>query len=123
MVDAFFAEAKHNRTIHNAVFDLPVTSLDDLSDFIRFNQELKFLTLALDGLSLNESTILSMAISSPQLDTVGITNCRFENDGSLERILRGCTRLNSLRVGCEDNLQLIALAAFLRGQANVKNLK
>lgn len=79
---------------------------------------MKDLTLALDGVLLEQSTILSSAISSPHLDTVDITKCRFENDGSFEQTLRGCAKVDCLRVGCKHNLKCNALAAFLRDQTN-----
>jgi hypothetical protein len=88
-IGAFFTEVKHNTTIKDANLKLTAgASLDDLIVFIQNNKTLNWLWLGFDEpLSLEQSTALSNTVSSLQLENVSIEFCRFENDGSFEKIL------------------------------------
>lgn len=66
--------------------------LDDLSEFIVNNDVLKDLSLESEApVSLDQSTVLSRAIADAQPARLSIGNCNFENDGSFERMLEGCS--------------------------------
>jgi hypothetical protein len=118
----FFSEVKHNKSIVEAVIELDGVSMDDLSEFIQYNQDLKRLMLnSSEPVSLEQSTVLSRAIRSVQLEKMNIENCIFEDDGSLERVLEGCTRVNVLKMTCKYNSQCTAISALLRNPAYVLN--
>jgi hypothetical protein len=128
---AFFAEVKHNKSIRRAGIGLKGVSTDDSIQFIQDNQALK--TLCLDSgaepVSLEQSTALSRAIGNARLETISIAYCGFENDGSFEQMLEGCTRMNmegctrmnklQVKVTCKNNSQCTAVAALLRDPAKV----
>jgi hypothetical protein len=121
-IGAFFSEMKHSTSITIASFELSAgLSMDDMSEFILNNTALKIFTVqSKEALSLEQSTVLSGAIGSVQLDRFGIELSRFDNDGSFEKILEGCKKLSEgeLWVACRHNWQVSAVAAFLRDPSN-----
>jgi hypothetical protein len=114
-IDAFLAEAKHNESITLAAFNLWSLSMDDVSGFILNNKALQGLALdSWEPVPLVQSTALSRAICSAQLARLYIDGCVFENNGSFERMLEGCSRLRALVVSCRYNWQCTAVATLLR---------
>jgi hypothetical protein len=95
-VDAFFAEVKHSTVIVDAAIDLTIgVSMDDLIGFIQNNGALKNLRLSSQELvSLEQWTAISRVIACAQLKNFDIQYCNFEIDGSLERMLEGCARVD-----------------------------
>jgi hypothetical protein len=120
-VNAFMAEVKHNKTIIRAYFELTGLWIDDLSDFIQYNDALEQLMLESEELvTLEQSNALSQAISirSVQLKEV-IFGCCFENDGSLDRMMEGCSRVDDISFMCCSYIsECTAVAAFLRDTTN-----
>jgi hypothetical protein len=45
--------------------------------------------------------------------------CLFENDGSFDQMLEGCSNVEKLLVGCENNTQCTAVADLLRNPATM----
>jgi hypothetical protein len=118
--NAFMAEVKHNKSIKLASFHLTGAPMDHLSHFIQDNGALKILLLeSSEGVSLEQSAVLSTAISSAQLEKVKIWDCRFESVGAFERMLEGCSKVEELQVRCRNNSEFTAVAAFIGDPANV----
>lgn len=118
----FFAEMKHLKSIVKAEFFFEVISIDDLSEFIVNNEALKFLTMSSHEpvlLSLEQSDVVSRAISNAKLQILNITDWKFPNDGSFGRILEGCANVRELDVMCKHGRQCTAVAALLRDPARV----
>lgn len=90
-INAFAAEVKHNKFIVAAELNLTGLSMDDLSEFIINNKALKTLRLGSDEpVSLQQSTVLSGAIQSAQLEEPYLTYCNyFENVEALSECWRG----------------------------------
>jgi hypothetical protein len=118
----FFAEVKHLKSMVVAELFFEVISIDDLNEFIVNNEALNCLTLASHSpvlLSLEQSAVMSRAISNAKLVSLNITECEFPNDGSFERMLEGCANVRVLEVKCEHGCQCTAVAALLRDPARV----
>jgi hypothetical protein len=119
-ISAFMAEVKHNTTIETAFLNFTVLPMNDLGDFIINNKALNHLWLgSQEAVSLEQSTILSRAISSSHLGSIGIMRCCFGLDGAFARMLEGCSKLNQLQVRCKHNSECTAVAAFLEHPANM----
>jgi hypothetical protein len=97
--------------------------MNDLNYFILNNKAMKSLILfssrEQESLALEHSIVLSRAIGSAQLKQVDIQLCHFENDGSFERMLAGCSRADKLYVKCKHNWQCAPVAALLRNPASM----
>jgi hypothetical protein len=119
-IGAFFAEVKHNTSIVDASIDLWGVSVGDLSEFIVNNKTLEILSLSsVEPVSLEQSAALSKAIDTSRLKEVNIIECRFEKNGSFERLLEGCFRVNRFKMECRNFWQCAVLSALLRNSANV----
>jgi hypothetical protein len=117
-----FAEAKHNESIGYARLNLTLgLSINDLSYFIRNNGRLSDLKLEHGGkgMTLENSTVLSGAISSVPLRKLDIKNCRFEpQHESFQQLLGGCSNLEKLSATCAFTSDCNSLTAFLRDPSN-----
>jgi hypothetical protein len=127
-IGAFFSEVKHSKSISRAEIDLRGAPMEHLCEFVQYSEALvdlrlsskePYLGLSSATVSLEQSTHLSSAIvGSIKLREVNfcvdIRNCCFEDDGSFERLLEGCSKVPWLKVFCEHNWQSTAVAALLR---------
>jgi hypothetical protein len=107
-IGAFFAEVKHNTSIVEAKIVLQgqgISSVDDLTEFIRNSEALKHVSLTSEEvLSLEQWTVLSRVIHGAQLQSAFVViNYRcFENGESFQQLLEGCSRVDRLDVFCEN---------------------
>jgi hypothetical protein len=102
---------KDNKSIVDADVDLTVwATIGDLSELIQNNEVLDDLCLVTEGwVSLEQSTVLSRAIANAQLERINIQSFRFENDGSFDQMLEGCSNVKKLSVRFEHHTQCTAV--------------
>jgi hypothetical protein len=94
--------------------------VDDFSEFIQNNESLDLLVLYSEGpVLIAQSAILSRVINNVRLERFDITSCHFENIGSFEQILEGCTGVKRLWVSCDRNSQCTAVASLLLDPASL----
>lgn len=121
-INVFFAEARHNKSIESAHFNLKAdegVSMDDLIQLIQDNQTLKYLMLKYSygyehnqqiQMPIEECTALSRAIQSAQLESFDVRWCKFGSNRSFQQIMEGCSRAKKLLVTCKNNSQCSAVS-------------
>jgi hypothetical protein len=113
-IGAFYDELKNNKSI----LDLCLVPIDgilplfDLGYFMQNNMQIKYLTLG-GQMTPEQGNIIAAALEGVHLKSFDMGNSPFET-GVIEQILHACLGVEELRMRCETNSQITALAALLQ---------